>query len=686
MGRLPRRAAVLFVCLALGLGGALALLASRFALERAYRTVEISVDGDDWATLARMRGMTRQDLYAELYRRGVRSVALYASSLRRLADMGLLTYMTGADALNAARVGALGGPLAEFVHRGAVVANHTYVVGSLPVLRLVQAGFAVQRGASYATLVRGSGPVLELAGRGRDLDDASLGILPQDVEAARAHHLAVDLRVRNFREVAPGGFDSFFAELRRFGEPFTLIFDRDQVLGYDRMIPEVAAIMRESRFPFGLIESFSAKRRQKGEGLLARLMAPDVIRVFSLTSEELATLTPAQARDKYVLAARERNVRILYVRPFLATSAGVDPIQLNLDYVGSIAEELERYGFTLGRAAPLPPLSTPAPLVLLVALGILAGAALAITEVAGQLGGGVPALLPPAVMVGGLTLTAALVAVHHLTLWRQVLAFLAALAFPTLAALWVQGELLRDPRPQEAASGLRVLVRSAAGLWKASLPTAAGGVLVAAILSQWQFMMELRVFLGVKAAHVVPVVLAGLLFAAGSAPERLWPRLREWLRQPLLLQYGILVIVVGVVAVYALGRTGNTGLPLAAWELKSRTLLQHLLVARPRTKEYLVGHPFMMLAFALALTGRRRWVLPALMVGMVGQVGMVNSFSHIHTSLVYVLLRTVYALVLGTLLGAVLVGGLWGVRRWWPPDVGPSAGLPEPSREAFRMG
>jgi hypothetical protein len=669
MGRLPQGVSrVLVLCVAVGLAASVLVLAQRFRVELAYRTVEIAVDGDDWATLARMRGMSRQDLYGELYQRGVRGVALYAASLRRLADMGLLTYMTGADVLNAARVGALGGPLADLVRRGQVVPNRTYVVGSLPVLRLVQAGFAVQRGASYATLVRGSGPVLELGGRGRDLDDASLGILPQEVEAASSHHLAIDLRVRNFREVAPGGLEAFFGELRQLDRPLTLIFDRDQVLGYDRMIPEVATAMRESHFPFGLIESFSAKRRQKGEGLLARLVAPDVIRVFSLTPEELAGLTPAQARDKYVLAARERNVRILYVRPFLATSAGLDPIQVNLDYVASIASQLERYGFALGRATPLPPVSTPAPVFLLVAVGIVAGSALATAEVAGRLGGRVSVPWVLGLAACGLAATVLAVAVHHVTLWRQLLAFAAALAFPTLAILWVQDDLTRD-RPDPAASAGRVLVRSAWGLWKVSLLSALGGILVAAVLTQWQFMMELRVFLGVKAAHVIPVVLAGLLLAAASAPEHLGPRLRAWLRQPLLLQYGIAVIVVGVVAVYALGRTGNAGLPLASLELKSRVLLQHLLVARPRTKEYLIGHPFMMLAFALALTGWRRWVLPAAMVGMVGQVGMVNSFSHIHTPLVYVLLRTVYALALGTLLGAVLVAGLLGTRRWWPPDL-----------------
>src|SRR5262249_20834330 len=152
----------------------------------------------------------------------------------------------------------------------------------------------------------------------------------------------------------------------------------------------------------------------------------------------------------------------------------------------------------------------------------------------------------------------------------------------------------------------------------------------------------------------------GLALAAVDAPRgELWPRLRAWARQPLLLEYGIAIILIGVAVVFALGRTGNAGLPaLGALEVKSRVILQHLVVARPRTKEYLIGHPFMVLTFALMALRWRRWVLPAAVLGAIGQVGLVNSFSHIHTPLVYVLLRTLYALIFGSVIGRALVAGV----------------------------
>jgi uncharacterized protein DUF5693 len=685
-----RRYPLLVLCVGVGVLASLVILRQRVMVERTYRTVEITIDGDDWATLARRNGMDREDLYADLYRRGVRSVTLYGASLRRLADSGQVTYMTGADALNAARSGALGGALADLVRAGRVNLNDTYVVGALPALRVVQAGFAIQMGTSHTALLQGSGPVLEIGGRGRDIEDDSLGVLPEEVNAARAHHLAAEVRVRNFRTVAPGGLDAFFESLRQTGPALTFIFDRDQVLGYDRLIPDVATLMKQNGFAFGLIESFSAKRRQKGEEALARLVEPRVIRVFSLTPEELQGLSPDQARDKFVLAARERNVRILYVRPFLSTSAGVDDIGANLDYVGSIAGDLTRAGYRMGKAVPLPPIGRRTPWVALVAfaaLGALAAGAIAVGEVAQAFSAPVPSRVLSGGVGVGLVLTVAVLATNHATLWRQLLALVAALAFPTLSMMYlVPGARRREgpDRAPQAESGLSVLSRSVGGLWAVSAVSALGGLLVAALLTEWHFMMAIREFLGVKLAHVLPVVLIGLLVAAAAAPPgTLWPRLRAWLRQPLLLEYGIATIVVGVVVVFALGRTGNIGLPLlSSLELRSRVLLQHLLVARPRTKEFLVGHPLMVLTFALAALGARRWVLPAAMIGAVGQVGLVNSFSHIHTPLVYVLFRTVYALVIGSAIGAVLVGLLWWSRRWWtigrrsPGASRPRAGMP----------
>ncbi|HTD46906.1 MAG TPA: DUF5693 family protein [bacterium] len=696
--RFGSRYPVLAGCVVAGLVAALVVLVHRYHLEQANRTVEISVDGDDWMTLARRTGIGRDSLYDSLYRAGARSVTLYAVSLKRLADSGRLTVMTGSDVINAARAGSVAGPLGDLLRIGQISPGNTYVVGALPALERVRAGLAVQllphTGQGRTKLLTGSGPVLEIAGRGQEIEEAPLGLLPEDAAQIRAQRLAIEARMRNFREVAPGGLEAFFTGLRSLGEDrLTLIFDGPQVLGYDRLIPDVAEQMKSAGFAFGQIESFTARRRQRGEPELALRVQPAVLRVFSLTPEELATLNPDDARDKYVLAARERNVRILYVRPFLTTPAGVDEVQANLDYVASIAGDLQQAGYRMGKAVPLPDVTIYPVWFLLMALGTLAALAIAAAEVMRILARPIAARSPSrpiapgplyAGVGGGVVLTMVALALHRVTLWSQLLAFLAALAFPTLSLMGflvetgpgrAGGSAAGRPGAHPAGSGVArggvwLPAESIGRLWALSGVTALGGLMVAALLSQWAFLLEIRQFLGVKLVHVLPIAVLGLLLVAAEAPVgTLWARLRSWGRQPLLLEYGIAVILVGVAVVFALGRTGNTGLPLlGALELRTRVLLSHLVIARPRTKEFLIGDPFMVLAFALMALGARKWILPVALVGAIGQVGLVNSFSHIHTPLVYVFLRTIYALAFGSVIGAGLIGVVCWTRRWWSPD------------------
>ncbi|HVH08915.1 MAG TPA: hypothetical protein VM736_03885, partial [Gemmatimonadales bacterium] len=172
--RIGSRYPMLAGCVVAGLVAALVVLVHRYHIEQVNRTVEISVDGDDWTTLARRTGIGRDSLYESVYRAGARSVTLYAVSLKRLADAGRLTVMTGSEVMNAARTGSVAGPLGDLLRSGQISSGNTYVVGALPTLERVRAGLAVQllphTGQGRTTLLTGSGPVLEIAGRGQEIE------------------------------------------------------------------------------------------------------------------------------------------------------------------------------------------------------------------------------------------------------------------------------------------------------------------------------------------------------------------------------------------------------------------------------------------------------------------------------------------------------------------------------------
>jgi hypothetical protein len=400
-------------------------------------------------------------------------------------------------------------------------------------------------------------------------------------------------------------------------------------------------------------------------------MQPAVIRLFSLTPEEIAGLSPTAIADKLIRAAQERGIRLLYVRPMLSTPAGVDALAVNLDLVLAITGGLARHGFQVGRSNPLPALP-PRPPLGLVAAGELALGAIALGELARPVGLrlGVGSLL--GLLIAGLLITVlAWLSGSPFALWRKALALGAAVAGATLAVALP----LSAPGP-----GGGVLRRSLGVLWRASALSAAAGVLVAALLTSWSFMLAVDTFLGVKVAHILPPLLSAFLLTFGPRPagdaratiREIW----RWLERPLRLQYAVLAVVVGVAAVMLLGRSGNFGLPLFAVEERMRVLLEELLIARPRTKEFLIGHPALMLAAAAQALGLRGWVVPLAAIGAVGQAGIINSFSHIHTPLVVIVLRTLYALVIGSILGAIPVLLLQRIVRRWRPA---AAGAAEPA-------
>ena len=119
-------------------------------------------------------------------------------------------------------------------------------------------------------------------------------------------------------------------------------------------------------------------------------------------------------------------------------------------------------------------------------------------------------------------------------------------------------------------------------------------------------------------------------------------------------------MVLGILAVAGLvyiSRTGNESAFVSGFELQLRTALDQLLGVRPRTKEFLIGHPLMLVALYYGF--RYRYGVGILALGMIGQVSLVNTFAHIHTPIIISLIRTGYGLLFGLIVG---VGLIWAIR------------------------
>lgn len=643
---------VLVAVAGLGLLAALVILALRWTVELGYHHVSIVLDGPDWEATAAREGGDPNAILRAAAARGATAVAVYEWTLKRLAEQGRVAYASSEEIQSQAVAGAIAPAFRRILAGGEFRPRAVYVAAGPETLGWLESALRDFLGPQRIRRVAG---LLEVTGLRDDIEQIGLGYLPQDLRRMQSLGLTPVLRLRNYAGLTEDGLHRKVGRLVGLGGGYTVVFELTEVLGYDRLVRETGNAFKTAGFSYGRIEVFSERRRQRGDSQLAAQMRPHVIRLFSLTPEELQVLRPGEARDKFVRSARERNIRLLYVRP-LTGGAGRSASEANVEFVGAIAADLQRFGLQTGHAEPLPDLAIPRRLLFVAAAGAMAILVLGLIFLGDAIGAPVPRSWAYALTAGGIVLTAVLFLAGPIVLWRQLLALGTA---SVTAALAVVIALRRIGR---SASRPGVLWAGVQTLWVASGISIGGGLLVGALLTSWDFMTAAQVFLGVKIAHLIPVVLVAVLVWGTSRTPRSWrgtaQALWEWSAHPLRMRYAMAAVLIGFAGIVLLARSGNFGLPVLAIEERLRTITEDLFVARPRTKEYLIGHPALLLAGAAMAAGWRRWVLPLAAIGAIGQAGIINSFSHIHTPLLYTFLRTISALVLGTILGTL---GTWAV-------------------------
>lgn len=422
------------------------------------------------------------------------------------------------------------------------------------------------------------------------------------------------------------------------------------------------------RRPLAAIPEFSlpqaarpAVRRQEGRAM---------VRAHALTSREASRRSFRQLRLRLVRAVRERQVGLLYISPPASW-----PFDQSLALVRTVSQDLNRRGITLGPAA------VPA----VARIGHLAAAAL-------YLGLGAVIFLfawKAALWAAGVTGRDTGVIERVLTIRLRPLYFRWLAGFCVMALLILHWEGSPAWSTKIAAWLVAVLVplltlgmlnlepSPGAPDWRSAVQQAAqefslitfwnlmAGLAIAVLLYQRDFLLGADQFWGVKAAYGLPLALGGLyLFPDVTDPH--WWRAR-WERRRRLATLAGVGLAAGLAALLWL-RTGHAAwMPVPELELAVRDQLETWLGVRPRFKEFLWGHPLLLLGLfgRYWQAGRERlWPRLLLALGMVGQVSLINSFCHAHTPLALTALRTFHGLWLGALVFGLLLAGVLGWHAW----------------------
>lgn len=405
----------------------------------------------------------------------------------------------------------------------------------------------------------------------------------------------------------------------------TVIFNGNDVpfAGEPEKLRDFGMALEETGYTIGLIEF----NEQKGFTTLAYLNDLNVVR---LHSQQVSQGTLANNVEIFVRAFKERNIRIAFIN--LGAIEYEDAMTTLESFKTRLDADLPA-AFTLGQAQPFDKMDLPVwqKVVGLIGLVSFLGFAADLVFKRRKL---------TYIALAGLSIIALAYLVTGAGIILKALALGLAIAAPIAAVL-----LPKNPAKKW------YLVRS----YLASIAITLLGVwFVVVLLNGNAFISGIDHFRGVILVYAVPIAF---LFVYS-----VWENIGKLLKMTILYWHIVVIGALGVIALFYLGRSGNEGIVIP-FELQFRTLLEDLLYVRPRTKEFLIGLPLLVLAFHIAKTNLKASYY-VLIPAVIGVLSIMNTFTHFHIPLSISLLRTGYSVVLGFLIGLLFIALYELLKKW----------------------
>nr|WP_314807698.1 DUF5693 family protein [uncultured Selenomonas sp.] len=658
---------ILLAAILVGFVASLIIGMERHAVEENSRTVELVVDYEGLLELAAREGLPAETVLARAKEAGITSLAVYETTFEKFNKNGKANAVTGADILAAYHTGTLTDPRwRALVEEGKIVGTEIYVVSHDPVTyaELKEDLFRRFGSARVTVYTVGTDEVLAVKDYYEAFEKRNIGLPSDEMRAVNAAGFDVLARPSNYASCTPEDVHAVFARMDGIAVS-GIVFSGQECLGAPKSLQTTIDEMNARRLPLGLIEGVTQLQfyRQQGMDEIAKGVGYDhVARLYSIPKDELKKLKIDAAVERWGTTDEERNIRIDLLRIYDEPAPGMTLLDTNMKYFADTRAALESNGFKIGRAGVFASYDPSRVLRALVAMGVAAAGVLYLSLV-------IPALNRRRKAVVLFFAVAALICVMPILIGAggkvRVLAALAsANLFPTLAIVALL-DLLRGRRFQKNAPTWRILVAGLVLLGITSALSLVGASYLSGSLTDTRYLLEFDIFRGIKLTFVLPMILVAVAFMQRfdifdgqfDASAGVLGQLREILATP--VRVGSLLgglVLLGALVVLVL-RSGHTsGMPVPGIELKMRAALEQLFYARPRTKEFLIGHPAFLLALYGAARRWRTWIIFGLVLAAtIGQGSMVETFAHMRTPVEMSLVRGIGGVFFGGAIGAVLV-------------------------------
>ena len=672
---------VLIAVIILGLVCSLWINWNRHAIEEKNNTVEMAMEYENLCRLAALEGLPEATVLEKFREAGITSLMVFDTNLQRLGRKHVLHVVTGGELCQARTLGLpLTGPFAVIdqpLENAVYVAPRSDLAAYADVVEDLRLRFGQERVVELGTVEQ---PLVQVLGstvlvpperydEPLGVLQAPLGLNVQDLQRVEAAGFKVIVRPSNYLEVTEAKIDSIFQRIAKSGVQVQAYMPCGrEVVGYPDKLDYMAEKLGSRKLI--MLEHYTQLRFADIQGLvtLAEAMDYHVARSYIIDSLEQKKISVDTALRRWALTDEERNIRVNYIRPFYMPKDGRDLMSLNLDYVSDIVASVKDRGFAIGEAGVFESLEEKPgyngpyvanKLSLLPLLAAIVAAGVLYLAQLFKLGRNREMLLWAVVTVAA----AAVLMVGRGLLLRQVMALGAAVFFPVLSMNFIL-DLWDKRRGTELGVGWTVVH----GLWQLALAIAlslVGGSFLAAVLADGRFLLEIDIYRGVKLTFILPLLLMTVLYfkryqlldGLDQGLPALWNRTNNLLNTKLTIKYVVIMLVVLVVLLYFVGRSGHTGgVPVAAVELKLRAFLEQVLYARPRQKEFMIGHPaFFLAAYAAYHSAPKLWQYALTCGALIGQASLVQTFCHMRTPVMMSFIRALDGYLCGAVLGAVLL-------------------------------
>jgi len=590
------------------------ILYNRYKIENNNKSVAITLDYNEVVDMATISKKPIDSVLADFKNVGANSAFLEMDTLRNSLDKG----------------------------KTIVLQNNTYLISKDYDIHFIKKLFANVKGV----VISDAGDKIILKYDQNNINGTFIETLPIGFSVNALNNLrksgyTICVRVPSFDGANETDIDVILSYLKA-NKINQIVFSGDTIIGYKTMLKYLANKMKENEIYFGRIE-FS---KQKGDPVIAKFDDTYTIQVHSITAPEMDVLSEVSIIERYTRAVRERGIRLIFVKMF--EKVGDKALDTNLSYVSKIKNNIEKAGYTVGTPKKIETMPNMlfAKVWVSIAVGllffILINSLFTITH-KNNIILLISSMIFSIIFAIGLGIT------------LKLLTLLLAIITPVLAVV-LACKCNKNNSPFSAYKKVFYVF----------LITLYGGIINAALLSTNDYMARNEIFAGIKLAHFLPLVLVAFILGYGlnegkksvkDTCDFIKSKTTSLMQEPLLLGYMVVgVIILAVVGVMLLRSGNDGGVGVSPIELRLRAILDQIVYVRPRTKEFLIGYPCLLIGFWYFIKSNKKIVANILLtIGTIGLVSLFNTFCHIHTPIELSVLRAINGLWCGVLVGSAIL-------------------------------